>query len=264
MRRPFLARRTQPKTPESQWFWEHYETAPGEIVDFCTAGGVELAGRDIADVGCGDGIMALGVCHKVGPRKLVGFDVVPTQVELLRERAQTQGAASSLPAVLEFKQSAEISVPADDASFDFAYSWSAFEHINAPLQVLREIHRILRPGGSFFLQLWPFYRSPRGSHLWSWFDDEFHHLLEEDRVTVERVRASGRHDESWTNYMLGEFEALNRITLDGLQRAVLAAGFDVGRLELLTQPTTLSPELRRYSWSDLAIGGVKLLASPRL
>ena len=92
----------------------------------------------------------------------------------------------------------------------------------------------------------------------------FHHLLEEDRVTVERVRASGRHDESWTNYMLGEFEALNRITLDGLQRAVLAAGFDVGRLELLTQPTTLSPELGRYSWSDLAIGGVKLLArSPR-
>ena len=47
------------RSPESQWFWEHYEWAAGEIVDFTTSAGVRLEGADVADIGTGDGILAL-------------------------------------------------------------------------------------------------------------------------------------------------------------------------------------------------------------
>jgi ubiquinone/menaquinone biosynthesis C-methylase UbiE len=249
---------------DSQWFWDHYDVAAGEIVDFCESSGVRLKGTDVADIGCGDGIMALGLCHRARPRRLVAFDVVPTNTEMLLERSRAGGVAASLPAELEFRQSAPSTTPAEDASFDLVYSWSAFEHIGDPVGVLREIRRIIRPGGVFFLQLWPFYHSAKGSHLWDWFAQDFHHLLAGEREIVEQMRASDRHSDGWTEYMAREFEQLNRVTLDELQRAVLTAGFDVRRLELLSSSVLLTPELARYSWSDLGIGGIKLLASPRL
>ena len=77
------------------------------------------------------------------------------------------------------------------------------------------------------------------------------------------MRASDRHPRAFTSYMSDEFERLNRITLTELQRVVLAAGFDVRKVELLTSSFHLTPELARYSWADLGIGGIKLLALPR-
>ena len=143
------------------------------------------------------------------------------------------------------------------------YSWSAFEHIAEPIEVLAEIRRILRPEGHFFLQLWPFYFSAKGSHLWEWFDQDFHHLLTNDRDIVSNLSSSDVHSVDWTNYMTREFERLNRITIDELQRAVLVAGFDVRRLEFLTSPTILDPALARFSWCDVGISGIKFLATPR-
>jgi SAM-dependent methyltransferase len=253
----------QPGSADSQWFWDHYETAASEIVSFCEASGVTLAGRDIADIGCGDGIMALGLCRRGRPRRLVGFDIVPTNPGLLLGRARAERAADALPPELEFQASSPIGIPAGDGEFDFAYSWSAFEHIEAPVAVLREIRRILRPGGHFFLQLWPFHRSAKGSHLWDWFEEDFHHLVRNERDIVADMQASDRHPPEWTSYMAREFEHLNRITLSELQRSVLAAGFEVQRVELMTAPFSLTPELQRYAWTDLGVGGIKLMAIPR-
>src|SRR3954447_2426193 len=95
----------QPKTPESQWFWDHYEWAANEIAEFCEQGGVSLADSAVADIGCGDGIMALGLFNRVRPRSLVGFDIVPTNADQLLARAQSEGITDGLPEGLEFRTS---------------------------------------------------------------------------------------------------------------------------------------------------------------
>lgn len=79
-------------------------------------------------------------------------------------------------------------MPAPDGAFDFA--WSAFEHIEQPIPLLREIHCILNPDGAFFLQLWPFYHSAKGSHLWEWFPEDHHHLQRAESEIAEEVLAS--------------------------------------------------------------------------
>lgn len=257
------ARTEEPRDAESQWFWDHYRGAVEDIRDFCEPAGVSLTDISIADIGCGDGIMALGMARHLRPRKLVGFDVVATNTGALSTRSAREGAGDTLPSELEFRTSEPARTPAADGEFDFVYSWSAFEHISDPLAVLREARRILRPTGHFFLQLWPFYHSARGSHLWDWFDDDFHHLIDEDDAIIEQLRASDRHSAEWTAYMSREFAHLNRVTVEQLQRSVLAAGFEVRKLELLTNPVTLTPELARYSWADLGVGGIKLIALPR-
>jgi ubiquinone/menaquinone biosynthesis C-methylase UbiE len=255
---------TTDMSDESRWFWDHYEFAPNQILSFANDCGLSLEGRDVADIGCGDGIMALGVCTGGRPTRLVGFDIVPTNTEVLAARARGERVLDGdLPAQLEFRQSSPQQTPAQDAEFDFVYSWSAFEHVLEPISVLSEIRRILRPEGHFFLQLWPFFHSPKGSHLWDWYDDEFHHLKSTGREVVDQLAESDRHPPDLTSYMSREFEHLNRITVDELQRSVLAAGFEVRRLELITTPVILTPDLGRYAWTDLAIGGIKFLAVPR-
>jgi SAM-dependent methyltransferase len=260
-RNPIVERRSLGEGGGSQWFWDHYKEAVDQIVEFCEPAGVQLQGRRIADIGSGDGIMAAGLCRRVMPASLVGFDIRLTNRDVLAARCHAEGVGA-LPPQLEFRESAETGVPAPDGAFDFIYSWSAFEHISQPVEVLTEIRRILHPDGQFFLQLWPFYRSAKGSHLWEWFDGDHHHLTEADEQVIANLRASDRHSPEWTEYMIREYETLNRLTVDGLQRALAAAGFKVALFELLTARAHVTPDLAGYSWTDLAVGGIKLLATP--
>ena len=80
-----------------QWFWDHYEWAAGEVVAFFAEDGLTLADRDVADVGCGDGITDLGLVHRARPRRLVGFDLDPVRQDLLVARATAAGVADTLP-----------------------------------------------------------------------------------------------------------------------------------------------------------------------
>ncbi len=236
--------------------------AAGQVIDAFAAEAISLTDRTVADVGCGDGIIDLGLLHKARPRQLVGFDLNLTDREHLARLATAEGVSTTDWDGLSFEQSEATRLPAADGSFELVTSWSAFEHISRPADVLKEIRRILADDGAFFLQLWPFYHSAKGSHLWDWFPEDHHHLQRAESEIVEELRASDVKPRDWTEYMSGEFQHLNRLTVEELQRSMLSAGFAVRRLELLTSPTQLTPELGRYSWLDLAVSGIKLIATP--
>ena len=247
-------------SPESVWFWDHYESAANETLEFLRGDGIELEGLRVADVGCGDGMIDLGLAHRGRPAELVGFDLNPVDEGHLLRIAGEAGVATELPPGLRFVTSGPRALPAEDASFDVVVTWSAFEHVGEPISLLGEMRRIMKPGGFLFLQLWPFYHSARGSHLWDWFDDYVNLTKTEDEI-VEHMRANPFQSEGWTEYMINEYRHLNRIDVDELQRSLLAAGLAVRKFELLTHTVRIPTELQRYPLSQLGIGGVKLLAS---
>jgi len=247
---------------ERWWFDAHYEDAPRQIVAFFADDGLTLEGRRVADVGCGDGLVDLGLVQKAHPAALVGFDIVPTNAELLLERTRRHGVAHELPPGLEFRQSGPTTLPAPDASFDVVITWSAFEHVGDPVAVLKEMRRVLVDDGKLFLQLWPFYHSERGSHLWEWCPEPFHHLVEPPAVTERRVRAAA--DPERAELMLREFGALNRCTLDDIGAALLDAGFAVRKLDVQTGVVRPPAGALAHLLSALAISGVQLLATPVL
>jgi len=246
----------------SAWFAEHYKDAADQIIDFLAGDGISMTGRQVADVGCGDGIIDLGVAHKAEPARLVGFDVLPTDTDWLAERARAEGVCEALPAGLEFRTCGPRALPADDDSFDFVFTWSAFEHVEDPVAVFREIHRVLRPGGILMLQIWPLYNSEHGAHLWQCIPDRFVHLIKSAEEIEAEVRATTRYPQETTDEFLEVFDTLNRVTLDDLQRAMLAASLRVAKLEIQSESVHIPPELARRSLSQLGISGVKLLAVP--
>ena len=244
------------------WPEESYATAAGEVVDFFAEEGIDLSGRRLADLGCGDGVMTLGVAQRADPELLVGFDIEPVDAAFLLARARDRGVATELPPALQFQLCGPESLPAGDASFDYVFSWSAFEHVVRPVRVLQEVRRVLRPDGVLMIQLWPFYHSKHGSHLWDWFPDGFCQLLF-DPYTVEReVREHPERGPAWVDQLLAAFRELNRITVDDLHRALMAARFRVTKLQLQSECFHIPPELAHLPLSTLAVSGVKLLAVP--
>jgi SAM-dependent methyltransferase len=250
------------------WFQSHYNEAAQQIIDFLAGVKISMTGQDVVDIGCGDGIIDLGLAHKAQPRKLVGYDLDLVDDDIrshLTSAAAQAGVSPELPPCLGFARSDPLSIPADDESFDFVVTWSAFEHIAEPAGVIREMRRIIRPTGVLFLQLWPFYYSAHGSHLWEWFPGEnFVHLYRSADEIAAVLRANPRGPTpGWNERMLEEFRTLNRITLDDLQRALLAGGFAVRLVEVDAPIVNLPAEAARYRLADLAIAGIKLLALPR-
>src|SRR3954447_16956318 len=237
--------------PEERWFRDHWQAAY-QVLEY-----VDVTGKSVADIGSGDGIIDLALARRGRPRELVGYDVNPTPVDHLLEQARRYADVAALPPALRFERSDPERIGAPDAAYDVLVTWSVFEHARDPLGLLREMRRIVRPDGVLFLQLWPFYHSHQGSHLWDWFPEPFHHLQQ----SQEEIEAGMGSDE-WSRYMLSEYRTLNRVTLDELGDALRQAGFSVRELELISHRSRVPAGLDELPLSSLGVTGIKLLAVP--
>lgn len=243
-----------------EWFDERFDRAASEIIEFFGTEFLSLAGREVADIGCGDGIIDLGVHRRTGPKRLVGFDREPVDRSLLSRLARERGHAPELPSGLDFRTSRAEELDADPASFDLAFSWSAFHLFDDPSQAIAEIHRVLRPGGVLMVRLYPFYHSPHGSLLEPWFPDGFAQLLHQPEEIAARVRCDPGTQPEWAEHLLESFAALNRLTLEELGGLLRGGGFRICRLNVIGEDARIPAELSDRPLWQLGVGGVKLLA----
>ncbi len=255
--------KTMPDNQVAEWFHERYTAAANEVIEFFGADFHALSGQEVADIGCGDGVMDLGIFKRVLPARMVGFDTKPTNTQFLERLAQEQGAATRLPPSLQFAQCKPESLPADNESFDYVFSWSTLHHVADPRALISEVRRILRPGGAFFIQLYPFYHSRNGSLLEQWFPEGFAQLTMPYEQIAARVSEQPRDDPAWAEKLLRDFVKLNRLTLDDLGKLLSVCGFTVTRMKLITSETRLPlGASSALPLSQLGIEGVKLLAVP--
>src|SRR4051812_43762868 len=98
------------------------------------------AGRDVLEVGVGMGADHLEWA-KAGPRSLTGVDLTPRAIEFTRSRLGLYGLESDLRAA-----DAE-NLPFPDNAFDLVYSWGVLHHSPDTPRAIREVWRVLRPGG---------------------------------------------------------------------------------------------------------------------
>lgn len=246
--------------PEDRWFADHIDAAR-QVIAFLGGDGLSMEGQQVADIGCGDGIIDLGLALEGKPARLVGYDLNLTDADGLLTRARDEGYADELPDNLEFVGSGSDQVPADDASIDCLVSWSCFEHVSEPVAMATEMRRVIRPDGVLFLQLWPFYYSEHGGHLFDWYPGGFAHLVNSDDELRRRLLEEDVKPHS--EYIWNEFSNLNKITVDDLGEALHKGGFDVVKIELISNASHIPPEVSHLPLSHLLVSGIKLLARPR-
>jgi SAM-dependent methyltransferase len=114
------------------------------LLDWLTA--QDVAGLAVLDVGCGDRpYEALWA----GATSVVGFDVPGNP------HADLHGSIDALPV--------------DDASFDVVLCLQVLEHVPDPAAAVRELRRVVRPGGRVLASthgIYPYHPNP--DDLWRW------------------------------------------------------------------------------------------------
>jgi len=100
-------------------------------------------GMAVLDCACGTGDFSLAFLRAVGPSgRVEGTDFCEAMVALARKKARLKGAT------VEFRveDAAHLSCP--DATFDRASVAFGIRNMDDPVAVLRELARVVRPGGT--------------------------------------------------------------------------------------------------------------------
>ena len=102
-------------------------------------------GMGLLDAGCGPGTISLGLAQAVKPGRVTGLDHDPQHVAMARTLAAERGAAN-----VAFELGDALALPFEDASFEAAFENDLLTHLaNQAGQAVREIYRVLKPGGLF-------------------------------------------------------------------------------------------------------------------
>ena len=104
-------------------------------------------GKDVLEIGCG--IATDGLEFARNGANYVGVDLTPHSIELAKERFGLFG----VPGKFEVAN-AEERLPFPDATFDHIYSFGVIHHSPVPERIVREIRRVLRPGGTLTVMLY--------------------------------------------------------------------------------------------------------------
>lgn len=100
------------------------------------------AGMRLIDCGCGPGSITVDLAQEIAPGAAIGIDLREHALTHGRELAQERGIAN-----VAFRAASIYQLPYADASFDAAFACAVLQHLAAPLAALKEIRRVLKPGG---------------------------------------------------------------------------------------------------------------------
>lgn len=134
----------------------------------------------ILDAGCGSGRNMVELA-RLGT--VTGVELSETSVCLARARG-----------VGEVIEGSVLEMPFEPDSFDLAVSLDVIEHLDQDLDALRELRRVVAPGGALLITV------PAYEWLWSGHDEINHHYRRYTRRTLQRVAQQAGWEQVRTTY----------------------------------------------------------------
>lgn len=96
----------------------------------------------VLDCGCGPGGISVTLAAQVPRGRVVGIDVEDGQLDMGRREAQHRGIGN-----VEFQHASIYALPFADGTFDAVLVHAVLYHLAEPMKALRELWRVLKPGG---------------------------------------------------------------------------------------------------------------------
>jgi ubiquinone/menaquinone biosynthesis C-methylase UbiE len=109
-------------------------------------------GMDLLDVGCGPGTITIDLARRVAPGSVLGIDraddvIVQANANLSRARQPGSATSGAERGEVRFATGDVYALDLPDASFDVVHAHQVLQHLREPVAALRELRRVLRPGG---------------------------------------------------------------------------------------------------------------------
>jgi len=182
---PFNLQNAGEKT-YAQW---QYEKGQDTIAFFLRRYTVDemFSGKTVLDIGCGAAGKSLFYAN-CGAEMVIGVEIL----EKYRPDAEGLAAQLGLSDRFRFVCADAAALPLEDNSVDTVIVNDAMEHVDEPEAVLRELLRVLKPGGRAFINFPP-YHHPFGAHLSDAIYMPWVHLFFSERTLCEGYRAAVAH-----------------------------------------------------------------------
>ena len=121
-------------------------------------------GAAVLDVGCGTGASALPAAERVGPRgRVIGVDLAERLLATARQKAERHRLVN-----IEFKSGDMERLGYPDDRFDAVVSVFSIFFVTDMVGQVRELWRMVRPGGSLAITTWgPRMFEPGTTHWWN-------------------------------------------------------------------------------------------------
>jgi ubiquinone/menaquinone biosynthesis C-methylase UbiE len=108
------------------------------------------AGEQVLDIACGTGLVSFEAARAVGPRGRVhGIDLSERMVDAAERRSRDLGLSNCSFSRMDAEM---LALP--NASFDVVLCALGLMYMPNPERALREMNRVLRPGGRLALAIW--------------------------------------------------------------------------------------------------------------
>ena len=104
------------------------------------------SGKSVLEVGCGIGLDSLQMAKQ--GLTVTAVDLTDVAIDTVRDRFSSLGIPG------EFRVSDATSLPFEDNSFDYVYSFGVLHHAQDTAASINEVHRVLKSGGEAKIMLY--------------------------------------------------------------------------------------------------------------
>lgn len=116
--------------------WRTAENSAAYLLPHLTSGATVL------DVGCGPGTITADLATRVTPGRVTALEHTGPALDLARVEIARRGLAT-----VDFAVGDVHALDFPDDSFDLVHAHQVLQHVGDPVQALREMRRVTRPGG---------------------------------------------------------------------------------------------------------------------
>lgn len=136
------------------------------------------AGSLILEAGCGVGAQTVTIARKSPGARIISVDISADSVAKAKAGVEAAGITN-----VEFKQADIFALPFDPESFDHVFLCFVLEHLSQPVDVLRILKTLLKPGGTITVI--------EGDHGSTYFHPDNDDARKAIQCLVELQRAGG-------------------------------------------------------------------------
>lgn len=99
-------------------------------------------GQHLLDVGSGPGTITVELAERVAPGRVTALEISDAALDLARVEAAKRGVSN-----IDFVVGDVHALRFTDGAFDVVHAHQVLQHVGDPVQALREMRRVVRPGG---------------------------------------------------------------------------------------------------------------------
>ena len=148
----------------------------------------------VLDVGCGTGELLSRIAAKHPGASLAGIDPVPQMLAVARKKLSDK---------VDLRLGWANELPWPEGSFDVVVSCNMFHYVTHPVAAIREMQRVLRPGGQILITDWcDDYLACRLCNLYLRLTSRAHYKTYREKECLTLLHQAGHSDAEVERYKI--------------------------------------------------------------